>query len=113
MVDLYEETVRKRERAFDALVTKAIAEAEEEKRAHPKTPETLLASSNDFPRRDDEKRKPWALMFATRRPLTPWSMRDERRGDGSDSLRVVFDTNLYFSAFRNPEGVLAQIFRAG
>ena len=43
MVDLYEETVRKRERAFDALVTKAIAEAEEEKRAHPKTPETLLA----------------------------------------------------------------------
>jgi hypothetical protein len=43
MVDLYEETVRKRERAFDALVTKAIAEAEEEKRTHPKTPETLLA----------------------------------------------------------------------
>ena len=40
-------------------------------------------------------------------------MRDERRGDGSDRLRVVFDTNVYFSAFRNPEGVLAQIFRAG
>ena len=43
MVNLYEETIRKRERAFDALVTKAIAEAEEEKRSNPKTPETLLA----------------------------------------------------------------------
>ena len=40
-------------------------------------------------------------------------MRNERRGDGNGSLRVVFDTNIYFSAFRNPEGVLAQIFRAG
>jgi putative PIN family toxin of toxin-antitoxin system len=40
-------------------------------------------------------------------------MRNERRGAGSDNLRVVFDTNIYFSAFRNPEGVLAQIFRAG
>ena len=42
MVDLYEETIRKREQAFDALVTRAIAEAEEEKRTHPKTPGELL-----------------------------------------------------------------------
>ena len=43
MVDLYEETLRKRKQAFDALVTRAIAEAEEEKRTNPKTPEELLA----------------------------------------------------------------------
>jgi hypothetical protein len=42
MVDLYEETIRKREQAFDALVTRAIAEAEEEKRTNPKTPGELL-----------------------------------------------------------------------
>ena len=40
-------------------------------------------------------------------------MRNERRGDGSDRLLVVFDTNVYFSAFRNPEGISAHIFRAG
>jgi uncharacterized protein len=40
-------------------------------------------------------------------------MRNERHGDGRGSLRVVFDTNVYFSAFRNPKGVSARIFRAG
>ena len=38
-------------------------------------------------------------------------------GDGSASFKVVLDTNIYASiyasAFRNPEGVPARIFRAG
>ena len=40
-------------------------------------------------------------------------MRRDKNDSGSGGLRVVFDTNVYFSAFRNPEGVAARIFRAG
>ena len=40
-------------------------------------------------------------------------MRRDRNDGRSGGLRVVFDTNVYFSAFRNPEGVSARVFRAG
>ena len=48
MVDLYEETTRQQERMFDALITKAIAEVEEEKQTHPKLPEEILADVRDM-----------------------------------------------------------------
>lgn len=40
-------------------------------------------------------------------------MRQDRSDGGNASFRVVFDTNVYLSAFRNPNGVPARIFRAG
>lgn len=63
MVDLYEET-RQKEKAFNDMVIRTIAEAEQEKKTNPKTTEELLREFRGITQMNRERLKAQGINFS-------------------------------------------------